>query len=259
MPRRTRPARKSLFWPFLALGACLAAAGSAAGGNPSGRAEDETFYIRLRQKMVAEQLAARDITDRKVLAAMRKVPRHLFVPPELRSRAYEDYPLPIGGGQTISQPYIVALMTQWAAVGKGDRVLEVGTGSGYQAAVLAELVDRVFSVEIDKDLAGQAAGRLRELGFANVEVKWGDGYQGWEDKAPFDAILVTCAAPFLPPALFRQLKEGGRLVMPLEKAGSVQVLTLIEKKGGQPLLKPILDVRFVPMRGEVETIKAPRP
>jgi len=209
--------------------------------------------------MVAEQLAARDITDRGVLAAMRKVPRHLFVPPELRSQAYEDYPLPIGGGQTIPQPYIVALMTQLAAVGKSDRVLEVGTGSGYQAAVLAALVDRVFSVEIDKDLARQAAGRLRELGFSNVEVKWGDGYQGWEDKAPFDAILVTCAAPFLPPSLFRQLKEGGRLVMPLEKAGSVQVLTLVEKKGGKPRLKPILDVRFVPMRGEVETIKAPRP
>lgn len=186
------------------------------------KTDDEAFYLRLRQRMVSEQLVARDIVDGRVLEAMGSVPRHLFVPPDLRGQAYEDYPLPIGDGQTISQPYIVALMTQWASLKGTDRVLEVGTGSGYQAAVLSRLVDRVFSVEIGKDLALQSARRLKDLGFLNVEVRWGDGYLGWEEKAPFDAILVTCAARLLPPSLFSQLKEGGRLVIPLEKPGFIR-------------------------------------
>lgn len=148
-------------------------------------------------------------------------------------------------------------MTQWAALKGTERVLEVGTGSGYQAAVLSGLADRVFSVEISKALALQAARRLKELGFLNIEVKWGDGYQGWEEQGPFDAILVTCAARHLPPSLFRQLKEGGRLVIPLERAGSTQTLTLIEKQNGKPRITPILEVRFVPMTGQIDSLKEP--
>lgn len=207
--------------------------------------------------MVRDQLAARDITDRRVLDAMGRVPRHLFVPPGLKDQAYRDYPLPIDEGQTISQPYIVALMTQWAALRGGERVLEVGTGSGYQAAVLSGLVDRVYSVEISRPLSLQAARRLSELGYLNVEVRCGDGYLGWEEKAPFDAVLVTCAAPRLPPALFEQLKEGGRIVLPVEKAGSVQILTLVEKREGRPRLTPICEVRFVPMTGRIDGAKEP--
>ena len=219
--------------------------------------EDAPPFARLRREMVRDQLAARDITDSRVLDVMGRVPRHLFVPPAVRDQAYRDYPLPIDEGQTISQPYIVALMTQWAALRGGERVLEVGTGSGYQAAVLAGLADRVFSVEISRVLALQAARRLKELGFLNVEVRWGDGYLGWEEKAPFDAVLVTCAARLLPPALFQQLKEGGRLVLPLEKAGSVQILTLVEKKEGKPRITPLLEVRFVPMTGRIDAVKEP--
>ena len=156
-----------------------------------------------RQAMVARQLQRRDITDPRVLVAMGTVPRHRFVPEALASRAYGDYPLPIGEDQTISQPYIVALMTQWAQVAPEDRVLEVGTGSGYQAAVLAELADRVYSIEIRPELARQAAARLKDLGYGRVQVRAGDGYQGWPEAAPFDAILVTAAAPAVPPALTR--------------------------------------------------------
>jgi protein-L-isoaspartate(D-aspartate) O-methyltransferase len=237
------------------LGLCPAVAELPGEGSAFRKADDEALYLRLRESMVSEQLAARDITDRRVLQTMGGVPRHFFVPQNLRGQSYEDYPLPIGNGQTISQPYIVALMTQWASLKGAERVLEVGTGSGYQAAVLSRLVDRVFSVEIDKNLSLQAARRLKELGFLNIEVKWGDGYQGWEEKGPFDAILVTCAARHLPPALFRQLKEGGRIVIPLEKANFIQTLTLIEKSGGKPRIKPILDVRFVPMTGQIEKNK----
>ncbi|MBN2205971.1 MAG: protein-L-isoaspartate(D-aspartate) O-methyltransferase [Candidatus Aminicenantes bacterium] len=207
--------------------------------------------------MVRNQIAARGITDQRVLAAMGRVPRHLFVPPGLRDQAYRDYPLPIDEGQTISQPFIVALMTQSIALRGCERVLEIGTGSGYQAAVLGELADHVYSVEISRPLALQAARRLRDLGYVNVEVKWGDGYLGWEEKAPFDAVMVTCAARHLPPALFQQLKEGGRLVLPLEKKGSVQVLTLVEKKEGKPRITPLLDVRFVPMTGRIDAVKGP--
>jgi protein-L-isoaspartate(D-aspartate) O-methyltransferase len=200
-----------------------------------------------RLLMVAQQLKARDINDPRVLAAMGKVPRHRFVPDNLRSLAYEDHPLPIGSGQTISQPYIVALMTQWAEVKPGDKVLEVGTGSGYQAAVLAELSDRVFSIELLPDLAEAARTHLRDLGYGRVQVRSGDGYQGWPEDAPFDAILVTASAPEVPPALKQQLKEGGRLVIPVGPPGSVQELLLLRKVNGELQEEQRVPVLFVPL------------
>jgi protein-L-isoaspartate(D-aspartate) O-methyltransferase len=212
---------------------------------------DET-YARLRSKMVREQLASRDITDKKVLEVMGKVRRHLFVSSAYRRQAYQDYPLPIDEGQTISQPYIVALMTQILEVREGEKVLEIGTGSGYQAAVLARLTDQVFSIEIRENLAKKAADNLKKLDYDQVQVKWRDGYFGWEEHAPFDAIIVTCAANHLPAPLFKQLKEGGRLVIPLGSTLYFQTLTLITKVEGKPKVKHILGVRFVPMVGEAE-------
>ncbi len=207
-----------------------------------------------RQLMVAQQLKARDITDSRVLAAMGKVPRHLFVPDNLRPLAYADHPLPIGSGQTISQPYIVALMSQWAEVKPGDKVLEVGTGSGYQAAILAELTDRVFSIELLPELAAAAGTRLRDLGYGRIQVRCGDGYKGWPEEAPYDAILVTATAPELPPALKEQLKEGGRLVIPVGSPGSVQELLLLRKVKGELQEEQRLPVLFVPLvkPGEVK-------
>ncbi len=175
-------------------------------------------YAAARQRMVAQQLKARDITDPRVLAAMAKVPRDRFVPAHLAPQAYDDNPLSIGSGQTISQPYIVALMSQWAEVKPGDKVLEVGTGSGYQAAVLAELAGQVFTIELRPELAEAARTRLRDLGYGRVQGRAGDGYQGWPEEAPFDAILVTATAPAVPPALKAQLKEGGRLIIPVGPA-----------------------------------------
>lgn len=216
---------------------------------------NEAQYSRLREAMVSRQVRARGVRDPAVLKAMLEVPRHLFVPPGLRSEAYEDYPLPVGGGQTISQPYIVALMTQSLALKSGDRVLEVGTGSGYQAAVLSRIAGEVYSVEINADLAAQATQRLRELGFGNVHVRTGDGFFGWPEKAPFDGIIVTCAAPETPQPLFEQLAEGRKLVIPLGLPGSVQELTVITKKRGRPHVEKVLDVRFVPMTGEAEKVR----
>jgi protein-L-isoaspartate(D-aspartate) O-methyltransferase len=213
-------------------------------------------YEKERRRMVAAQLASRDITDPRVLEVMGKVPRHLFVSPAFRDQAYEDYPLPIEEGQTISQPYIVALMTQWLGLRGGERVLEIGTGSGYQAAVLSALAGQVLSIEIHERLAAQASRTLLDLGCKNVQVRSGDGYQGWPDMAPFDAIIVTCAASHVPPALFEQLKEGGRLVIPLGSALTHQTLTLVTKDKGRPRHTPILDVRFVPMTGEAQRKKA---
>jgi protein-L-isoaspartate(D-aspartate) O-methyltransferase len=200
-----------------------------------------------RQAMVARKLQGRDITDPRVLAAMGRVPRHLFVPPALASQAYGDHPLPIGSGQTISQPYIVALMTQWAEVHPGDKVLEVGTGSGYQAAVLAELTKQVFTIELLPELARRAAERLKELGYGRVHVRCGDGYQGWSEAAPFDAILVTAAAPRVPQALAAQLKEGGRLVIPLGAPGGAQTLVRFRRVKGKLVEETSLPVRFVPL------------
>jgi protein-L-isoaspartate(D-aspartate) O-methyltransferase len=210
-----------------------------------GGTQDLDSFQDARQAMVARQLQRRDITDPRVLVAMGKVPRHRFVPPALASYAYGDHPLPIGEGQTISQPYIVALMTQWAEVHPGDKVLEVGTGSGYQAAVLAELTQQVFSIEIRPELARQAAARLQDLGYDRVRVTSGDGYQGWPAEAPFDAILVTAAAPRVPLALEAQLKEGGRLVIPLGTPYGVQTLVRWRKTQGKLVEEATLPVRFV--------------
>ena len=204
-------------------------------------------FADARQDMVARQLQRRDITDPRVLIAMGTVPRHRFVPAALAFRAYGDYPLPIGEDQTISQPYIVALMTQWAEVAPGDRVLEVGTGSGYQAAVLAEITEQVYSIEIRPELARQAAARLNDLGYGRVQVRSGDGYQGWPEAAPFDAILVTAAAPRVPPALTAQLKEGGRLVIPLGPPRGAQTLMRYRRVQGKLVEETSLAVRFVPL------------
>jgi protein-L-isoaspartate(D-aspartate) O-methyltransferase len=232
-----------LIVPTLLAGALLLA-GLGVGPGPA-RALDS--FADARQAMVARQLQRRDITDPRVLIAMGTVPRHRFVPGDLASRAYGDYPLPIGEGQTISQPYMVALMTQWAEVHPGDRVLEVGTGSGYQAAVLAELGGHVFSIEILPDLARQAATRLKDLGYGQVQVRSGDGYQGWPEAAPFDAILVTAAAPRVPPALTAQLKEGGRLVIPVGPPGGEQTLKRYHRVQGKLVEEASLAVRFVPL------------
>jgi protein-L-isoaspartate(D-aspartate) O-methyltransferase len=212
-------------------------------------------YEKQRSRMVADQLAARDISDRRVLEVMGRVPRHLFVPPSYRGQAYEDYPLPIEEGQTISQPYIVALMTQCLALTSGEKVLEVGTGSGYQAAVLAELHVRVFSIDINPRLTEQAGRTLQRLGYGDIRIKSGDGFFGWPEEAPFDGIIVTCASPRLPPLLIDQLKEGGRLIIPLGRAQQYQVLTLVTKMASGIRTREISAVRFVPMTGEAQKKK----
>ncbi len=198
--------------------------------------------------MVAEQIAARGVRDARVLTAMREVPRHLFVPERDRANAYVDAPLGLGYGQTISQPYIVALMTELARPRRADRALEIGTGSGYQAAVLSRLVDHVFSVELIAELAGTARVRLTALGYRNVTVRQGDGYLGWPDQAPFDIIIVTAAPDDIPPALVAQLRAGGRLVIPIGPVGAVQDLVVVEKDAAGTVTKrTIIPVRFVPM------------
>lgn len=210
-------------------------------------------HERERHRMVEYDLKGRDITDQRVLAAMGRTPRHLFVDESLRKMAYNDHPLPIGEGQTISQPYIVALMTQVAGIKKGDRVLEIGTGSGYQAAILAELTDKVYTIEIRKGLAERAKETLKTTGYKNIFIKEGDGYFGWKEYAPFDVILVTAAANHIPPPLVEQLREGGRLVIPIGSTTYYQTLTLIIKqKGGEVDVRHITSVAFVPMVGEVE-------
>ncbi len=208
-----------------------------------------------REQMVAAQIAAREVRDARVLAAMRAVPRHEFVPADLRARAYEDTPLPIGHAQTISQPYIVAFMTEQLAPKPVHRVLEIGTGSGYQAAVLSKLVAEVFTIEIVEPLAKRAAADLARLGFKNVHVRAGDGYQGWPDAAPFDAIIVTCAPDHVPEPLVRQLREGGRMVIPVGDFGAQQ-LYVLEKRAGKIERSAVLPVRFVPMTGKaLEAVK----
>ena len=213
---------------------------------------EEVTYTRRRKTMVRGQLEARDITDKKVLDAMGNVLRHLFVSERYRNQAYADHPLPIDEGQTISQPYIVGLMTQHLKLERGEKVLEIGTGSGYQAAVLTYLTDKVYSIEIREKLAEKASQTLRELNYDQVQVKWADGYFGWEEHAPFDAIIVTCAANHVPPPLLAQLGEGGRLIIPLGSTLYFQTLTLINKVNGKPKVKHITGVRFVPMTGEAQ-------
>ena len=212
----------------------------------------EDQYAKARERMVQKDLQGRDITDTMGLSVMGKVNRDLFVEKILWVVAFIDYPLSIGVGQTISQPYIVALMTQYLNLKPTDRVLEVGTGSAYQAAVLAELVEKVYSIEIKKGLAQKAAARLKELGYNNVTVKQGDGYAGWPEHAPFDAIIVTCAASHIPPPLTAQLNEGGRLIMPVGSTPFYQHLTLITKVKGELKKEQVSGVRFVPMTGEAE-------
>lgn len=233
----------------LALTALLAAPGAEAGQHP--QAAEEARFRTERLAMVASQIEAQGVKDRRALDALRAVPRHEFVPPELRGRAYGDYPLPIGYGQTISQPYVVAHMTEIVRPRPGMRVLEVGTGSGYQAAVLAELVRSVYTIEIVEPLAVEARERLARLGYRNVVVRTGDGYKGWEEQAPFDAIMVTAGAPEVPPPLLRQLKPGGRMVIPVGPADRIQYLTLIEKQAdGSIRSRQIVPVRFVPLTRE---------
>ena len=208
----------------------------------------EEEWGALRERMVQEQVAARGVRDSATLAAMRRVPRHEFVPAQVRRLAYEDSPLPIGSDQTISQPYIVALMTELVRPAKGDRVLEVGTGSGYQAAVLAAAGCRVWTIEIFETLANEARERLRRLGYQDVAVRHGDGYAGWREEAPFDAIVVTAGAEAVPPALIEQLARGGRLVMPVGDPYTDQRLVLLEKDtAGRVSTRYLVPVRFVPL------------
>src|SRR5881392_997855 len=199
--------------------------------------------------MVEKQLRPRGIDDPRVLRAMAKVPREKFVAKELEASAYDDRPLPIGFGQTISQPFMVAFMTQALKPKPADRVLEIGTGSGYQAAILGELVAEVYSIEIIEPLGKSAAATLQRLGYKNVQVKVGDGYKGWPEHTPFDAITVTCAPDHVPQPLIDQLKEGGRMIIPVGGFGD-QELYLLEKKNGQLQRRAVLPVRFVPMAGE---------
>jgi len=212
--------------------------------------EEETGFDKKRKVMVREQIQERGVEDRRVLEAMEKVPRHEFVPEEYRRFAYEDSPLPIGEGQTISQPYIVALMTECLGLEGEEKVLEVGTGSGYQAAILSELVEEVYTIEILELLAKRAEELLQKLGYRNVKVKCGDGYLGWEEYAPFDGIIVTCAPDHIPEPLIEQLAEGGRMVIPVGEIPFNQFLKLIRKKEGKLTVQNVVPVRFVPMTGE---------
>jgi protein-L-isoaspartate(D-aspartate) O-methyltransferase len=223
--------------------ACLVACG------PATQGEEEPEYVRARSRMVSEQVEARGIHDPLVLNALRSVPRHQFVPPSSASEAYGDQPLLIGHGQTITQPYIVARMTAALELKGGERVLEVGTGSGYQAAVLSQIAKNVYTIEIVERLGVEARERLSRLGYRNVEVRVGDGYQGWPEAAPFDGIIVTAAAPKVPEPLKAQLKDGGRLVMPVgEESQELMVLT---RHGGTYEERRLQPVQFVPMTGAV--------
>lgn len=208
-------------------------------------AEESDFFIE-RKKMVQLQIQRRGVSDERVLDAMLKVERHLFVPRTFAAFAYLDQPLPIGKGQTISQPYIVALMTELAKVKPDDKVLEIGTGSGYQAAVLAELSNQVYTIELIPELAARAETLLNNLGYTNIKVKQGDGYLGWPEYAPFDIIIVTCAPIGIPDKLIEQLSEEGRIVIPVGEEGN-QVLKLLLKESGEIIEKDVVPVRFVPM------------
>ncbi len=216
--------------------------------NQDATVQNDTFK-NLRERMVQRQIQARGVKDPQVIAAMQTVPRHLFVPKSLRSEAYEDRPLSIGWEQTISQPYIVAFMTEQLGVKSGDRVLEIGTGSGYQAAVLAQIADSVFTIEIIPELAKKAQETLRELNYKNIIVRSGDGYHGWKKKAPFDAIIVTAAPPKIPPLLLEQLQNGGKMILPVGEY--VQELVVVHKTERGMEMQNVLPVRFVPMTGEI--------
>jgi len=212
--------------------------------------EREEIFTQRRQSMVINQLQSRDIINPEVLQAMLTIPRHKFVDEHIRESAYNDYPLAIGEGQTISQPYIVALMSQLLELKGSEKVLEIGTGSGYQAAVLAEIVEEVYTVEIYESLSKKSEKLLTDLGYQNIKFKVGDGYNGWEEHAPYDAIIVTCAPDHVPPSLLQQIRDGGgRIVIPVGGIWMVQTLMKIEKTGGKIKSKGIIGVRFVPMIG----------
>jgi len=210
---------------------------------------NEAEFKILRNQMVEEQLKARDIVDQKILEVFRLIPRHKFVPVESINSSYSDCPLSIGEGQTISQPYMVALMTQCLDLKKTDRVLEIGTGSGYQTAILASLANEIFSIERKINLAKRAEDILKELGFSNITIKVGDGSQGWPEKSPFNKIIVTAASPDLPMPLYEQLAQDGKLVIPITK-GFSQILTVFTKEKNQPLQRQICGCSFVPLIGK---------
>lgn len=257
MAQRIAPNRQFLFPLILALAGLSACreGGATSGAAPGPAIEtrgksaktSDPFSAR-RRDMVAHQLRDRGIADARVLEAMARVPRHLFVPDQYVNLAYEDSPLPIGLGQTISQPYIVAFMTEQGYPQAGFRALEVGTGSGYQAAVLSRLVQDVYTIELLAELGNDAAARLRQLGFRNVHCRIGDGYQGWPEAAPFDLILVTAAPESVPAELVRQLRPGGRMIIPVGLRGEIQSLIRIEKdSSGGVRHENLLPVRFVPL------------
>jgi protein-L-isoaspartate(D-aspartate) O-methyltransferase len=216
------------------------------------RAMSADVFEKRRHEMVEKDIKGRGIKDNRVLSAMLTVPRHLFVDDEQRNKAYNDHPLPIGEGQTISQPYVVALMTEAVELKGNERVLEIGTGSGYQAAVLSGIVKEAFSIEIKKGLYEMVKTRLQKLGYSNVQVLHGDGYYGWESYAPFDVIMVTASANHIPPPLLAQLKEGGRLIIPLGSTVFYQNLTLVKKEKGKHTIKELGGVAFVPMTGQAQ-------
>ena len=237
--------------PFIVCLVAVLIAG--AGAREAASDDDEDPHAAARERMVQQQIEDRGVIDPRVLAALRKVPRHRFVPGEYQGEAYGDYPLPIGENQTISQPYIVAMMTEVLRLEADDRVLEIGTGSGYQAAILGELAAEVYTIEIISSLGERARAVLQDLGYDNVHVRVGDGYQGWPEHAPFDAIIVTAAPQEVPQPLLDQLADGGRLVVPEGEA--IQQLVLYVRRDGPdgPSFerRPLMGVRFVPMTGEV--------
>jgi protein-L-isoaspartate(D-aspartate) O-methyltransferase len=207
-------------------------------------------FSKMSSAMIAEQLIPRNISDKTVLEAFRKVPRHEFVPEDMRQYAYNDYPLPIGENQTISQPYMAALMTECLKLKGGEKVLEIGTGSGYQAAILGEVAGEVYSVERFKELADKASKVLNSLGYKNIHIKVGDGTLGWIEFAPYDGIVVTAGAPDIPESLVKQLKDGGRLIIPVDRGGFGQTLTLVEKIGRTVKTSDVCACTFVPLIGK---------
>ena len=234
--------------PTVAKATSFPTEGQATSPTDPGRGLDKKLEARM--KMVQTQIRRRGVTDKDVLLAMETVPRHEFVPDQYEAQAYADHPLPIGHGQTISQPYIVALMTELLNLNTTDRVLEIGTGSGYQAAILAQIVSEVYSVEIVEPLAVEASERLERLGYGNIHTLHADGYYGWEEHAPFDAIIVTAAPDHIPQPLVQQLKDGGKLVIPVGPPGGYQTLWEITKQGETYKKRNVTGVLFVPLTGE---------
>lgn len=239
------------------MGPMLALLGGLLGAGCPGDGDGPDPTARARAGMVDRQIVARGVKDPRVLEVMRQVPRHLFVPPDQVALAYDDHPLPIGSGQTISQPYVVAFMTEQLRLNGTERVLEIGTGSGYQAAVLSRLAGRVFTIEIRPELAAEATERLKAFGARNVEVRTADGFYGWPEEAPFDGILVTAAPERIPEPLLAQLAPGGRLVIPV--GGFYQELKVIERTPEGLVERSVLPVRFVPFVGEAERHRTAEP